>query len=169
MVSVGRNSDSGFVRCIALCLLNILDWLVTYFNRYAFTEIAIYGKSYCEAAKDTWDLLGRSGIDAIVNDNLISGVFMFAAFIAALVSGALAGVFAGLVFGVSAWGLWIAIGFLFGYVLTATVMEVVDSGVCALFVCFAEDAPALAALHPEVHTALRAALATHQHANRVKV
>lgn len=33
---------------------------------------ALYGKSYIPAAKDAWRLLKHRGIDALVNDNLIS-------------------------------------------------------------------------------------------------
>ena len=37
-----------------------------------FAFIALYGKSYIPAAKDAWRLLKHRGIDALVNDNLIS-------------------------------------------------------------------------------------------------
>ena len=55
--------------------------------RYAYIEIALYGKSYIQSAKDTWRLFqdrGRglptflvsfdtilTGIDALVNDSLV--------------------------------------------------------------------------------------------------
>ena len=60
-----------------------------YFNRYAYIEIgmchlcphvspevlkgiiALYGKSYFRAAKDTWRLFKDRGIDALVNDQLV--------------------------------------------------------------------------------------------------
>ena len=44
----------------------------TYFSRYAYIEIALYGKSYITAAKDTFRLFRDRGIDAIVNDSLVS-------------------------------------------------------------------------------------------------
>lgn len=34
--------------------------------------IALYGKSYIPAAKDTWRLFKDRGIDALVNDSLVS-------------------------------------------------------------------------------------------------
>ena len=61
-----------------------------YFNRYAYIEIgmsirmslfyprqltllspALYGKTYLNAAKDTWGLFVDRGIDALVNDSLV--------------------------------------------------------------------------------------------------
>jgi hypothetical protein len=40
--------------CILKCLIDLLDWAVQFLNRYAFSYIALYGKSYFTAAKDTW-------------------------------------------------------------------------------------------------------------------
>lgn len=40
--------------CILGCLISILNWAVEFLNRYAFSYIALYGKSYIAAAKDTW-------------------------------------------------------------------------------------------------------------------
>ena len=40
--------------CILGCLLGLLDWAVQFINRYAFSYIALYGKSYVQAAKATW-------------------------------------------------------------------------------------------------------------------
>jgi hypothetical protein len=34
--------------------------------------IALYGKGYIPAAKDTWRLFKDRGIDAVVNDSLVS-------------------------------------------------------------------------------------------------
>jgi hypothetical protein len=41
-------------------------------NRYAYIEIALYGKPYLAAAKDTWRLFVDRGIDALVNDQIVS-------------------------------------------------------------------------------------------------
>lgn len=40
--------------CILGCLIGLLDWAVQFLNRYAYSYIALYGKSYIAAAKDTW-------------------------------------------------------------------------------------------------------------------
>ena len=40
--------------CIVGCLIGLLDWAVQFINRYAFSHIALYGKAYIPAAKDTW-------------------------------------------------------------------------------------------------------------------
>ena len=40
--------------CILGCLVSILEWAVSFINHYAFSHIALYGKAYIPAAKDTW-------------------------------------------------------------------------------------------------------------------
>jgi hypothetical protein len=40
--------------CVLGCFIGLLDWAVQFVNRYAFSHIALYGKSYFAAAKDTW-------------------------------------------------------------------------------------------------------------------
>lgn len=45
-------AQCGF--CILQCFLGLLDWAVQFINRYAFSYIALYGKSYIQSAKDTW-------------------------------------------------------------------------------------------------------------------
>lgn len=47
-----------------------VGWCPT--NRYAYIEIALYGKPYLAAAKDTWRLFVDRGIDALVNDQIVS-------------------------------------------------------------------------------------------------
>lgn len=78
----------------ASCCVGCLQYLVEFFNKYAYIEIcaspfsllrfkmgvdwsiALYGKAYIPAAKDTWRLMKDRGIDALVNDSLVgTGTF----------------------------------------------------------------------------------------------
>jgi hypothetical protein len=49
----GNTIASIAFRCLG-CFIGILDWAVSFINRYAFSHIALYGKAYIPAAKDTW-------------------------------------------------------------------------------------------------------------------
>lgn len=40
--------------CFLQCIIGLIDWAVQFINRYAFSHIALYGKAYIPAAKDTW-------------------------------------------------------------------------------------------------------------------
>ncbi|KAE8318425.1 plasma-membrane choline transporter-domain-containing protein [Aspergillus transmontanensis] len=72
------------------CFISMLDWLVTFFNRYAFCHIALYGKPYIESAKDTWTMMKDRGVDALVNDCLMGPVLtmgsVFVSYVCALLS-----------------------------------------------------------------------------------
>jgi len=88
-------SDSGdiigsVVACCVQCCVTCIRGLVDYFNRYAYIEIAMFGKSYINAAKDAWNLLKQRGIDALVNDCLVNNIWTFLS----LAAGALCSVFA---------------------------------------------------------------------------
>lgn len=66
--AAGDGNIVGYVLfCILGCLISILDWAVSFLNRYAFSHIALYGKAYIPAAKDTWSMIKDRGIDALVN------------------------------------------------------------------------------------------------------
>ena len=61
LCSVARQNEAqsgdivGYILlCFLQCFINILDWAVQFLNRYAFSHIALYGKAYIPAARDTW-------------------------------------------------------------------------------------------------------------------
>lgn len=64
-------SDGGFIgmaiHCCVQCILGFIKWAVEFVNRYAFSYIALFGKSYFEAAKGTWTMIKDRGIDALIN------------------------------------------------------------------------------------------------------
>jgi hypothetical protein len=44
MANSARNAEHPIARCMVLCILGCLERMIEYFNTYAFTQIAIYGK-----------------------------------------------------------------------------------------------------------------------------
>jgi hypothetical protein len=69
--------------CCLQCIAGLIENLVQYFNHYAYTQVALYGKvdpiillmqAYIRAARDTWHLFRDRGFDAIINDLLIDNV-----------------------------------------------------------------------------------------------
>lgn len=55
-----------------LKLVRIDNALNIFFRQAKAETIALYGKAYIPAAKDTWKLFKDRGIDALVNDSLVS-------------------------------------------------------------------------------------------------
>ncbi|OBA26351.1 DUF580-domain-containing protein [Hanseniaspora valbyensis NRRL Y-1626] len=71
--TVLQNSQWGQIGMIVINIIfSIINWMAQYFNHYAYSFIAIYGKPYLRAAKETYHMFREKGIDALINDNLIN-------------------------------------------------------------------------------------------------
>jgi len=54
-----QDQDDGvlaFVACCAGCILSCIESMLVYFNHYAYTQVAIYGKPFIQAGRDTWNM-----------------------------------------------------------------------------------------------------------------
>lgn len=83
-----------------------------YFNRYAFTYVAVYGQKYTEAASSVWGLLKSTGFMVIINDDLIEGVLVFGALLGGFALAAFGGLVSHYALGMTSWGLYAGLGFL---------------------------------------------------------
>lgn len=155
---VASSEDDGCGAFAAICAsicLGFIEGMIQYFNHYAFTQVAIYGKSYIQSAKDTWTLIKDRGIEAIINDDLIDNVLFLGAF---LIGGICALV--GYIYLVitdpayNADGSYTPIlvigSFIVGIALFLLVAETIRSGTATTFVCLAEDPQALQRTQPEL-------------------
>ncbi|KAJ5286381.1 hypothetical protein N7524_001687 [Penicillium chrysogenum] len=138
------------------CFISLLDWLVTLFNRYAFCHIALYGKAYIPAAKDTWAMMRDRGIDALVQDCLMGPVLTmgstFVAYVCALLS------YLYLQFTNPAYNrdgnftaVIMAFAFLIGLQVCQIFMTPIGSGVETIFVAMAWDPQVMINDHPDIY------------------
>jgi hypothetical protein len=123
-------------------------------SSYAFSQIALYGMSYIQAAKASWRLLMDRGCAAMVNDSLVNGVTMCSAYCGGAIAGVV-GVFVTIPLGVAAvadgsWWYLAGIGFVAGFASCLIVMESVEAGVTCLFVCLAEQPRRMRELRPQL-------------------
>eukprot|EP00667_Euglena_gracilis_P008881 EG_transcript_9007 len=147
--------DPGVLEAFGNSLLRWTDTLFQYFNEYAFVQVAVYGKPFREASRDTYQLMRDCGVSAVVNDVLLSRTLTLTAVTCSLAIGFLAPVtFAkGEMYAFEA-----IVAFLFASCILMTLLQVVRSTVVALFVCYAEAPAALEAADPELAAELRAAV-----------
>ena len=150
----GRGGAAELVRSCVLCLLGFLDVLVRFFNEYAYTQVAMYGKGFTTASRDVWTLLMHSstGVDYLIHRELVSAALTCGAVFSGLLSALVTGVWASAALGEEQPQWWQATlaAFLIGYGSVSLVSSVVESAVCALFVCFAEDPTPLAAIDAQL-------------------
>ena len=163
LVSVAQNQEAAQGNAAAACaffilgcLVSILQAIAEFINRYAFSHIALYGKPYIAAAKDTWTMMKNRGIDALVNDCLIGPVLsmgsVFVGFACALLA------FLYLEFTKpeynnegSYFAVIMAFSFLIGLQVCQIYMTPLGSGVDTFFVASAWDPVVLMNNHPELY------------------
>ncbi|MGL4364093.1 MAG: choline transporter-like family protein [Bacteroidales bacterium] len=147
MVNSSGKEDGGaaFLRCLVNCLLSCVEDILKFVNKYAFVQVAMYGKSYCHAGKDTFNLVKDRGLELVINDALIDRTLVMGSFIGGVLSCGVATAvvyFSGVVFSLEnaqaiAAILIIALGY--GFVVFMITFSCISSGVATVFVCLAED------------------------------
>ncbi|KAJ9143773.1 Protein PNS1 [Pleurostoma richardsiae] len=142
--------------CVLGCFISILHWVVEFVNRYAFSHIALYGKSYFAAAKDTWKMIKDRGIDALINDCLIGPVFGMGATFVGYACAFLAYLY--LVFTDPAYNnggaytpVIVAFAFLIGLQICNVFTTPLSSGVDTIFVAAAWDPEVMIRDHPDLY------------------
>jgi len=138
-----------------------MQGVIEYINMYAFCQVAIYGKAYIPAARDTWTILNERGIVQIINYNLIGNVWAMGAIMSGVFSGLASYLylrFANPPFNSNGEFTYVIVvmAFVMGLQMLFTVGTVIDSGVATTFVCLAEDPAALARTKPELFERIRA-------------
>ena len=145
-----RNKNAQLLMCCIMCILNMIESMLEFFNRYAYCYVAIYGYDFRKAGKSVFDLFHRLGWTAIINDSLIDDTLNWMA----LGCGAITATI-GYLYGLSAslTGGWLVVlsltGFLFGWAMCDVTMSVVSSAVATIFVCWAEAPAAFMQVHPD--------------------
>merc|ERR1719499_2928045 len=78
MVESAAESDGNFVvmliACVLGCFTKCIEDLLEFLSTYAFAYVAMYGQSFCQAARSTWDLLTTSGLHTLVTYDVTAAV-----------------------------------------------------------------------------------------------
>jgi len=119
----------------------MVETLVRFFNKYAYVQVAAYGKGYNHAARDAWELFQLTGVEALIAYDLSGAVLLMGIVLGGLITGTCVGIW-----------VWFArrdrvvvvgaTSMLMGMVLVGLTLVVVESTVTSIYVCYAED-PAL--------------------------
>ena len=153
------NIVGSIMTWILSCFIALLDWLVTFFNRYAFCHIALYGKPYIPAAKDTWTMMKDRGMDALVQDCLIGPVLSMGSIFVAYVCSLLSYLY--LEFTKPAYNhgsnftpVIMAFSFVIGLQMCQILLTPVGSGVDTIFVAMGWDPHVMIRDHPDLYNQL---------------
>lgn len=74
LLSVPRRKATGSANACLEFLVKLVTRNLLYFNKFAFCQVAIYGKDFRTAGRDTMRLFRDRGWSALLNDTLVSSV-----------------------------------------------------------------------------------------------
>jgi hypothetical protein len=155
-----QSADDGNILCCLIfacisCILAIFQDILQYLNKYAYSQVAIYGKDYCSAAKATWTLFKTRGFEALANDNLIGSVLFIGALTVGMVCASVGLLYVKLSNSIPQdTGHYVTVAIvalLLGSWMYLILTEVITSGVATTFVCLAEDPATLQRQQPELY------------------
>ncbi|PVU85845.1 hypothetical protein BB561_006892, partial [Smittium simulii] len=153
------NNNNIFLTSLALfseTIFSIVGDTLECFNRYAYTNIAIYGRPFNITAKDTWTLVKQKRILFIINDSLVNSVIS----IASLGAGILC-VMIGVLFTVltntldyieiTDYLFTLIAGLVCGSYVFSSFTNIFASGVATTFVCLASDPDIIKKSEPDLY------------------
>ncbi|KAH7916531.1 plasma-membrane choline transporter-domain-containing protein [Hygrophoropsis aurantiaca] len=157
--AVRNNADASgrpvqvCLACCAECFAGCIEGIVKCFNRYAYIEIALYGKSYVSAAKDTWNMIKDRGIDLLINDSLVGITLTWGAFSVGLLCSLFGYLYVHLSnASYNSQGQYtppiVLFSFLIGLQSSMTLSSALEAGVSTIFVGLGEDPQVLAVRAP---------------------
>lgn len=137
----GFRSKIGGNECLLCCvdfLFHLVETLVRFFNKYAYVQIAVSGKSFNHSARDAWELFQSTGVEALIAYDCSGAVLLMGTLLGGLITGTCAGVWTW--FRSSDRILMVgSTSMLMGMVLVGLAMVVVEGAVTSLYICYAID------------------------------
>lgn len=152
-----RNGCAAVLSVIMECILNLLERVVRYINFYAYVYIAVYGKSFFQAAGAAMDLMINNGLLNLINDDITGNVLMMACMAGSLLSALVTGIVS-MLMGLpgSQVAYCAGAGLVFGWFIMSMLLQSIESGVATIFVCYAENSEPLQRSHPSLYEKIAA-------------
>lgn len=140
--------------CVLDMVVMVIEWLVRWFNHYAYSYIALYGTNYTLASRDVYELFHYKGFDALINDCLIGTALSFYSVFTAYVTALF--VFLYLRFTKpsynsdgSFYAPLVAFSFLIAGQISNVTTTVITSGTSSFFIALARDPEVFRMSYPE--------------------
>ncbi|KAL9352445.1 hypothetical protein Peur_055125 [Populus x canadensis] len=115
------------------------ETLVRFFNKYAYVQIAVHGKSFNRSARDAWELFQSTGVEAIIAYDCSGAVLLMVTLLGGLITGTCSGVWTHIKWDDDRVTMVGSTAMLMGMVLVGLAMVVAESAVTSIYICYAED------------------------------
>uniref|UniRef100_A0A0D6QVF5 Choline transporter-like protein n=1 Tax=Araucaria cunninghamii TaxID=56994 RepID=A0A0D6QVF5_ARACU len=130
--------EDEFLFSCAHCYLRVMEYIFQFGNNWAFVQVAVYGKGFVKAARDTWTMFDARGLEPVINQDLTSSM----CFLSGIASGAVCVIVSGSWTFATHKNLTATVSFLsflIGYFMMRITMAMPQACVCAHYVCYAEN------------------------------
>merc|ERR1712038_81610 len=168
-----RQPRLGVFFCVIACLLQYLEHLLEYFNKWAYVYVGLYGYKYMDAGKMVMSLFKSRGWTAILSNDLVWRCLSLMIFSIGMITLLVDTVLIEMILNSSqdykniyasvggAFGQVIGpfIAFICGVSIASATMNVVSTAVDTIVVCFAEAPAEFEQNHPELSKAMNDAFA----------
>ncbi|KAL9389481.1 hypothetical protein Peur_018086 [Populus x canadensis] len=138
----GLRSKIGKNECLICCvdfLFHLVETLVCFFNKYAYVQIAVHGKSFNRSARDAWELFQSTGVEALIAYDCSGAVLLMVTLLGGLITGTCSGAWTRIKWDDDRVTMVGSTAMLMGMVLVGLAMVVVESAVTSIYICYAED------------------------------
>jgi hypothetical protein len=158
----GQKNSQGvmaIVFCILDCCMGCIESALRLFNKYVYARIGLYGQPYCDAAKDTSELIRSSGVDVLVSNDLTGMVVGMLSLAIGVITGVISflwarSLYASSLLSYKAFILVCLSGFLIGLFIAFSILKPVVASVATVFVAYADDPAQMAVANPVLAQAL---------------
>jgi len=143
-----RRDESVLSKRIVYLRSDAAENFIRTYHKYSFVHVAGYGKPFYVAARDSWNLIEKRGVEAIVDDDLTSRLLLlsgngWASIMCALCVPAFSNTKHVVFFAVASFTLC--------YTTLSIATQIMGAVIKTLFVCFAEHPSRLNQLHPLIY------------------
>jgi hypothetical protein len=144
--SMGSSNNAGMaiLRCLALCILAVLEWFIRFMNRYGLIYCAVFGVPFREGCRRWTELICHRFVDVIMGGCVVSTALTYNEILFSVGAGLIGlalGLFLGDIWETDAWGLGILMCVLTVF-FTFGIFELFSNPILVssdtLLVCFAE-------------------------------
>ncbi|KAF9165906.1 putative choline transporter, neither null mutation nor overexpression affects choline transport [Actinomortierella ambigua] len=167
MSSLKRACTTSFgTICFGALIYAIIQTIKKFITPLVYSEVAIYGKPFIPAARDTFVILKDRGLDVLLNEIIISTVWGIGAFFGSLVAAVGCQYYLMMTMGGEGsidvrehrLEIWIVTGLIFflGMQIVFSAGAVIHSGIATILIALAEDPDALARTKPEFFARIEA-------------
>lgn len=143
---VGPTQNSTILCCFESVYLHVESWFHHY-NKYAFTQVAVYGKDFRTAASDTWEMFFQRGVDSVIYTDRLDIMLLLPAFGGGAMVASLTA-WRSLHLGLDNWVTISLISFWVAFCTVNLMTELIEACLASILTCFAEESNRLQDVNP---------------------